>query len=126
MIHEVESGKTVDEIAEALPAVVAGHKFGIIGSHDLKRKMNDKGVAFERECRVFDVCNPAKAKAVLDRSMAISAVLPCRVSVYQHGAGSRLAMVAPTTLLGLFPVPELKSEAEEVEREMLAILREVA
>jgi len=126
MVHTVDSKRTVDEIATALPAVVAKHKFGIIGTHDLKKKMNEKGVAFDRECRVFDICNPNKAKNILERSMSISTVLPCRVSVYQDGDGSKLAMVAPTTLLGMFDVPELKSEAEEVERELLAILREVA
>ena len=126
MVHVIESKKSIDEIAGALPGVIAKHKFGLIGFHDLKQKMNDKGVAFDRECRVFDVCNPNKAKAVLDRDMRVSTVLPCRISAYQDGAGTKLAMVAPTTLLGLFGVPELQTEAEEVEATLLAIMREAA
>jgi hypothetical protein len=35
---------------------VTRHKFGVLGVHDLKAKMEEKGVPFTRECRIFAVC----------------------------------------------------------------------
>ncbi len=126
MLHIIESNKTVQEIQKLFPQVVAAHKFGILGEHDLKKKMNEKGIAFDRDCIVFEVCNPGQAKKVLEGDMAISTVLPCRVSVYSEGGKTKIAALKPTALLGLFGRPELKPVAEEVEKALFSIMADLA
>jgi hypothetical protein len=42
MLHIVESRKPLDRVAKDLDAVVAHHKFGVFGPHDLKAKMAEK------------------------------------------------------------------------------------
>ncbi|MHB0996013.1 MAG: DUF302 domain-containing protein [Elusimicrobiales bacterium] len=125
MLHIVESNKPVQEIREAFPQAAAAHKFGVLGEHDLRKKMNEKGVAFDRDCVVFEICNPAQAKKVLEGNMAVSTALPCRVSVYSEGGKTKIATLRPTALLGMFGLAELKPVAEEVEKAIFGIMEEV-
>lgn len=126
MLLEVESKKTVQEIEKSFPEVCARHKFGVLGFYNLRQKMNEKGVSFDRECLVFEVCNPQQAKKVLEDNIAIATVLPCRIAVYQEDGKTKIATIKPTALLGLFPNPELKPVAEEVERILFQIMQELA
>lgn len=117
---------SLESVCQRLPEVAQRHKFGVLGMHDLKEKMASKGVEFGRECRVFEVCNPQQAKAVLTRSMEISTALPCRISVYQEGDHTVLATIKPTLLLGLFNTPDATAAALEVEAAMLRIMDETS
>ncbi len=51
MLHIVESRKPLDRVAKDLEAAVGRHKFGVLGVHDLRAKMAEKGVAFDRSLR---------------------------------------------------------------------------
>ena len=104
MLYVREAQGSIDEVAKKLEAAAADNKFGVLGVHDLKQKVNAKGVEFGPECRIFEVCNPVKAKTVLEADMTISNALPCRIS------------------LGLFGRPELLAVAQEVEDTMVRII----
>ena len=75
------SSKSCEETAKAVQESSLKHKFGVLTTYDLKAKMNEKGVAFDQECRVLEVCNPAQAARVLKQNMNVSLALPCRISV---------------------------------------------
>ena len=126
MLHIVESRKPLDRVAKDVEAAVARHKFGVLGIHDLKAKLADKGVPFDRECRVFEVCNPHQAKKVLERNLEISTALPCRISVYEEGGVTRLATIKPTAMLDLYATPGLNEVAREVQAALEAIMAEAA
>ncbi len=83
-------------------------------------------VPFERECLIFEVCNPLQAKKVLEANIAISAALPCRIAVYQEEGVTKIAAIRPTALLGMFPNPELAPVAREVEEVMNRIMQDLA
>jgi len=126
MLHIVESKKSMDQLSKDLEAAVTRHKFGVLGVHDLQETMAKKGVEFARACRIFEVCNPHQAKKVLEANLEISTALPCRISAYEEGGGTRLATMKPTAMIALYPNPELKGVAEEVERTLEAIMAEAA
>jgi uncharacterized protein (DUF302 family) len=126
MLHIVESRKPLDRVAKDLEAAVGRHKFGVLGVHDLRAKMAEKGVEFSRECRIFEVCNPQQAKRVLERNMEISTALPCRISVYEEGGVTKLATIKPTAMIALYGTAELKGVAEAVEATLAAIMAEAA
>lgn len=126
MLHIVRSSKPLDQVAKDLEAAVGRHKFGVLGVHDLKAKMAEKGVPFGRECRIFEVCNPHQAKKVLEANLEISTALPCRISVYEEGGKTVLATIKPTAMIDLYPNPELKGVAEEVEATLARIMDEAA
>ena len=126
MLKVVASRKSVQEIQQVFAAVCARHQFGVLGTIDLRQKLSDKGVPFERECLVFEVCNPLQAKKVLENNIAIAAALPCRIAVYQEDGVTKIATIRPTALLGLFPNPELAPVPREVEEAMSRIMDDLA
>ena len=126
MLYRVESKKSLSEVAQSLEAAAQKNKFGVLAVHDLKAKLKEKGVDLNRECLVYEVCNPQQAKKVLDADPEISTALPCRISVYRQGAAVTLAMIRPTALLEMFPTPGIKIMAQEVEDAMVRIMDEAA
>jgi uncharacterized protein (DUF302 family) len=126
MLHIVESQKPLERVVKDLEEAVARHKFGVLGVHDLKAKMAEKGVPFDRECRIFEVCNPHQAKKVLEANLEISTALPCRISVFQERGVTRLATIKPTAMLDLYGTPGLKEVARDVEATLEAIMAEAA
>jgi uncharacterized protein (DUF302 family) len=75
---------------------------------------------------VYEVCNPFKAKAVLEANPAVSTALPCRISVYAKGGEAVLATLQPTALMAMFGNPELEPVAREVEATLKAMMNEAA
>jgi uncharacterized protein (DUF302 family) len=126
MLHIVESKKPLADVARELEQAVARHKFGVLGVHDLRAKMAEKGVPFARECRIFEVCNPHQAKKVLETNLEISTALPCRISVYEEGGVTKLATIKPSAMIELYATPGLQEVAHEVEATLEAIMAEAA
>lgn len=126
MVYEVQSQRSLEEIDQRLKEAAARHKFGVIAVHDLKEKMREKGVDFEGECRIYEVCNPQQAKKVLEANGAVSTALPCRISIYRAGEVNKLATLLPTALMKLFASAELEPVAQEVEQVIVAMMQEAA
>jgi len=126
MLFEIETDKTLEQIDESIHAAAANHKFGVLGVHDLREAMAKKGVAFDKTCLVYEVCNPQQAKKVLDLNSGFSSLLPCRISVYGSTGRTRLSTVLPSELAKLFGGAELEPIALEVESAVKAIMQETA
>ncbi len=126
MLYEIESKKKIDQVCEDLEKAVVEYKFGVMTVHNLKETMKKKGVEFDRECRIFEVCNPNQAKRVLEKNMDLSTALPCRISVFTEGGKVKLATLKPTALISQFDVPELESVAKEVEETLIQIMKKAS
>lgn len=126
MLYRVESSKSLSQVARDLEAAAQKYKFGVMAVHNLKDKLREKGVDFDRECLIYEVCNPHQAKKVLEANAEISTALPCRISVYQEGASVVLATIRPSALIELFGTPELEAVALEVEEVITRIMDEAA
>jgi uncharacterized protein (DUF302 family) len=126
MLVKISTDKTVSEAAAALQTAVPANHFGVMHVHNLKETMAKKGVGFERECLIFEVCQPQQAKKVLDQDMSASTALPCRISIYEEDGKTILATLKPTTLLAMFNAPQLVEVAQEVEDTIVKIMREAA
>lgn len=126
MLFELQSQKSLEQIGKGLEEAAARHQFGVIAIHDLKATMAKKGVDYEGECMVYEVCNPHQARKILEANGAISTALPCRISVYRQGEGYKLATLLPTALMALFHSSDLEPVAKEVEQVMVAMMREAA
>ena len=126
MLVKLSTNKTVSEAAAALQAAVQANHFGVMQVHNLQETMVKKGVDFERECLIFEVCQPQQAKKVLDQNMSVSTALPCRISIYEEGGKTILATLKSTTLLAMFNSPQLKDVAQEVEDTIVKIMKEAA
>ena len=122
MIYVKETNGPIESVVERLEQASAANRFGVLSIHNLKEKMGAKGVDFDCECRVMEVCNPHKAKEVLEENMSISTALPCRISIYEDDAKIKVATIRPTMLLNLFDSTELQAVAREVEDTLIRII----
>jgi uncharacterized protein (DUF302 family) len=122
MLYVREAQGAVEEVTAKLEAAAAENHFGVVGFHDLKQTMNAEGVEFGRECRILEVCNPGKAKDVLEADLVLSNVLPCRISVYEVAGKVEVSMLRPTAVMALLRRPGLQHLAQEVEDTMVRII----
>jgi len=126
VLIKLSTEKPVHEASAALEAAVEKESFGVMHVYNLKEIMAKKGVAFPRECLIFEVCQPQQAKKVLDQDMSLSTALPCRISIYEEAGKTVFAMVKPSRLLAMFNIPQLAGVAQEVENSMIKIMKRAA
>ena len=69
MLYTTEISKDLESVCQELQEAVTKRKFGVMSVHNLKETMAKKGVEFDQECRIFEVCNPHQAKKVLEQRM---------------------------------------------------------
>lgn len=123
MLYTKQVSGSVKDILPRLENAAKDHHFGVLGSIDLKARMIEKGVPFDRDCVILEVCDPRQAKSVLERNPAISTSLPCRISVYQDGDKVTVATVRPTALVTMYEGAEsLAPVARQVEETIIAII----
>ncbi len=123
MYHIVESGKSFEQAAADLEAAVRAGGFGVLHIHDLGNTLRSKGITFEEQCRVFEVCNPVQAAKVLARDLRLNMALPCRISVYTEQGRTRIGLILPAEMLaGLTQDAALRPVAEEVEAALLGMV----
>ncbi len=116
MKYVVTTEKSVEQAVADVQEAVKNNKFGVLHIHNIKETLNNKGVPFEHECQVLEVCNPHQAKKVLDDDMSMNMALPCRISVYEEGGQTKIGMIKPKAMLEfLSDSPVLMKIADEVD-----------
>lgn len=126
MTYSKHSARPASEVEARLRDAAARHKFGVLNVLDIEQTLSLKGFELGRGCTVFDVCNPQAAAKALTVEMKISTVLPCRISIFDEDGGCTIATVNPTDLLQATGLRGVKDLAEEIEREIVAIIEEAA
>ena len=58
----VETKKSMAEAIHDLEINLKEEQFGVLWMFDLKEKLQEKGLEFEKEFKVLEVCNPQKLK----------------------------------------------------------------
>ena len=124
MLITLPTDKTVAEVAVALQVTVPVNHFSIMQIHNLQETMVKKGVEFDRQCQILEICQPQQAKKVLEKNMSISTALPCRISIYQEDGKTILATLKPTSLLTMYNAPQLAGAAQEIEDTIVKIMKE--
>lgn len=121
----VESNKTFEQAAADLQAAVIANGFGVLHVHDLGATLRSKGITFEEQCKVFEVCNPLQAAKVLSSDMRLNMALPCRISVYTEKGKTRIGLIKPVAMLtALSQDPALARVAREVEEKTIKMINE--
>lgn len=100
------------------------HGFGVLHIHDLGNTLRSKGMAFDEQCRVFEVCNPAQAVKVLAADMRLNMALR-RISVFIQGGKTMIGLIKPVEMLSaLSQDPTLLQVAKEVEESTIRMVNE--
>jgi len=93
--------------------------------HDLGTTPRGKGIAFDEECKVFEVCNPAQAARVLSADMRLNMALPCRISVFTEKGTTKIGVIKPIQMLSaLSDDAAIAQVAKEVEKQTIRMVDE--
>jgi uncharacterized protein (DUF302 family) len=123
MYYIIETEKSFNQASADLEAAVKRHGFGVLHIHDLGATLRGKGVAFDEECRIFEVCNPGQAAKVLSSDMRLNMALPCRISVFTEKGKTKIGLIRPVQMLSaLSPDPALVQVAKEVEEKIIRMV----
>ena len=123
MYYIVETEKTFEQASVDLEQAVKNASFGVLHIHDLGQTLRGKGVDFEANCRVFEVCNPVQAARVMSIDMQLNMALPCRISVYTEAGKTKIGLIKPVPMLSaLSDNPELLEIAKEVEGQLIQMI----
>lgn len=120
--YKVKTEKTFPEALESIKASLSERGFGVLWELNFKEKLQEKGLAFERNFKVLEVCNPKQAKEVLDQNIEAGFFLPCKMVVYEERDSVVLGMVNPTALIGLLDDADLSTAAANVETTLKAAI----
>ena len=125
MYYIVETDKSFDQASTDLAAAVVRHGFGVLHVHDLGVTLRGKGMAFDEECKVFEVCNPGQAAKVLSTDMRLNMALPCRISVFTDKGQTKIGLIKPVPMLStLSQDAALVQVAQEVEEKTIQMVDE--
>jgi len=125
MYYIVETAKSFDQASAALELAVKRNSFGILHVHDLGTTLRSKGIAFDEQCKVFEVCNPGQAAKVLSTDMRLNMALPCRISVFTEKGKTKIGLIKPKQMLSaLSQDADLVQIAKEVEEQTVRMVDE--
>ena len=122
MLIRVPTKRTPEEVETRLRAACAKEGFGVLGSYDLRAKLREKGQTYDRACLVFEVCNPAVARGVLEMAPDVASLLPCRIAVHEGPDGTFVSTVRPRDLMASAGLSGLEAPADEVETALRRII----
>lgn len=122
--YKVATNKSFETAVEDLKTSLGKHNFGVLWELNFKEKLKEKGLEFDKNFKVLEVCNPKKAKEVLDKYIEAGYFLPCKMVVYENNGSVFIGMLKPTSLIGMIDNDELSGIAADVEKELMASIDE--
>ncbi|PXW92713.1 uncharacterized protein (DUF302 family) [Streptohalobacillus salinus] len=123
--YTVSSTKSVEELRDALIETVPTVKFGVLWELDLKATLIKKGLDYDKKSLIFEVCSPAKAKALLEHNQAAIYFLPCKVAIYEGEGVTHIGLPLPTTQARLLEDKKLEEMAKEVEDVLIGVIDQI-
>lgn len=124
--YEVSTNKSFDEAIESLKESLSEHNFGVLWELNFKDKLKEKGLDFENNFKIFEVCNPKKAKEILEKNIEVGYFLPCKMVIYEKDGSVKIGMLKPTDLINMTGDKDLTNVAIEVENELKAAIDNIA
>jgi len=125
MYYIVETNKSFNQASTDLETAVKHLGFGVLHVHDLGTTLRSKGIVFDEDCKVFEVCNPKQAATVMSIDMRLNMVLPCRISVFTEKGKTKIGLIKPVQMLSaLSQDAALVQVAKEVEEKTIQMVDE--
>ena len=120
--YTVETEKSVKKAIEDLQVSLKEEKFGLLWMFDIKDKLHEKELEFEKEFVVLEVCNPHEAQKVLNENEMAGYFLPCKIVVYEKDGKTKMGMPKPSALISMLGDPELERIAKDIEARLITCL----
>ncbi|MCH6265421.1 MULTISPECIES: DUF302 domain-containing protein [Neobacillus] len=121
--YTVVTDKNMDEAIQALEENLKTEKFGVLWKFDIKEKLQEKGLEFDKEFKVLEVCNPHEAQRVLTDNEMAGYFLPCKIVVYESQGKTKIGMPKPTALISLLQDDKMKQFAGDIEDRLINCIK---
>lgn len=120
--YTVSTNKGLEEAVESLQASLKEEQFGVLWNFDLKGKLNEKGLEFEQDFRILEVCNPKEAQRVLNENTLAGYFLPCKMVVYVEEGTTKIGMPKPSSLTAMVEDENIQAMASDIEARLIACM----
>lgn len=123
--YTVNTDKSVEKAISALELALKEEKFGVLWQFSVQDKLNEKGIEFDHNYQILEVCNPFEAKKVLSAHHLAGYFLPCKIVVYEHDGQTKIGLPKPTALIGMVEnesFPSLRGIAQDVEDRLISCI----
>lgn len=123
MIYKITTKYPLETVKSQMEEQAKTVGFGVLGSYEFKKILQNKGYEIETDITVYELCNPAAAQAALNTAPEISVYLPCRLSVYEEEGKTVLATIGIEDMLGALSVDEdFKQHMSEIFDRVRALM----
>ena len=128
-VHKYGYSKLVrcsfDEALERTKKTLQQQGFGVQAEINLSTAIHEQlGVNLPREV-ILGACNPQLAYQALQAEPEISLLLPCNITVRQHGSDVEVSVIDAEKLMQFVGNPELEPVAVEAKRRLQAMLETI-
>ncbi|MFC4386237.1 DUF302 domain-containing protein [Gracilibacillus marinus] len=117
--YTVSSNKSIEETIMSLEINLKSENFGVLWQFDIKDKLQEKGLSYNTDYIVLEVCNPVEAEKVLTENKLAGYFLPCKIVVYKEEEETKIGMPRPSELIRMVEDPELKEIAFDIEHRLI-------
>lgn len=120
--YTVETEKSIEDAIASLEVSLKEEKFGILWQFDIKDKLQEKGLDFNQQYRVLEVCNPHEAQRVLLENQLVGYFLPCKIVVYEDNGKTMIGMPKPSSLISMLEDDTIKELAIDIEKRLITCI----
>lgn len=117
--YTLESNKSFPETISLIENELKQDGFGVLWHFDVREKLQSKGLDFENQFQVLEVCNPKEAYRVLSQDMLAGYFLPCKIVVFTKEEKTYIGMIKPSILMSIVENKDLKQIAVEIEGRLM-------
>lgn len=121
--YTVDTDKNIEEAIQRLENSLKEEKFGVLWKFDIKEKLQEKGLDFNKEFKVLEVCNPHEAQRVLNENQMAGYFLPCKIVVYEDDGKTKIGMPKPSVLISLLNDDKLQGFAKDIEVRLINCIK---
>ena len=114
--YTVSTEKSIEVAIKSVEDSLKDEKFGVLWMFDIKGKLQENGLDFQKEFKVLEVCNPHEAHRVLNENEMAGYFLPCKIVVFEDNSGqTKIGMPRPTALISMLNDDKMKDFAQDIE-----------
>ena len=125
--YTIEVNFTIHETITKLEEELKKEEFGVLWTFNVKDKLTEKGITFDQDFVILEVCNPKEAKNVLEQNPYVSYFLPCKIVVFKDKEHTKIGLPRPTFLINMLEdaSEELINTAKLIEKRLILCIENV-
>ena len=123
MKQTFETTKSVNEFIEKIQTVLPDYGFGLQHIHNPPEKLREKGIEFNTECKILDICSPKIANEFLTQDLSLSCIMPCKIAVYNDDGQTTIAINSLVQLVDDLN-PDLIDIASDAQEAIINIIKD--